>query len=84
MWVCERGADIFMWGISLLHLSWGMVLSKASSAVNKQMFLRLHAVPANTYFVLSAASAITSAATLRRQFKREEQEGSHTFWPSIG
>lgn len=59
-----------MWGISLLHLLWDMTLFKACSAVNKQRFLRLHPVPGNMCFVLSAASTITSAATLRRQLKR--------------
>lgn len=72
---CERGAAIFMWGIPL-HLSWDMALSKASSAVNKQMFLRFHPVPRNMYFVLSAASA----AMLRRQLKKERNKRDHKYF----
>lgn len=70
---------VFTWGISLLHLSLDMALSRANYAVNKQMLLRLHPVLGNMYFVLSPSAAITSAAMLRRQFKRKEQEGSHIF-----
>jgi len=83
---CAHGAvkegQLFSRGQShFLHLSWDMALSKASSAVSKQMFSRLHPVPGNLYFVLTAASAITSAARLRRQLKRGEQDGSHNSWP---
>lgn len=51
IWSCKRVAAIFTWGISL-HLSWDMVSSKTSSAVNEQMSLRLHPVSGNLCFVL--------------------------------